>query len=217
VRFSRVVNILQYVTLALCVVTVVMLFLYDPAPATVRTQGPGGEAMTPAEQGAEIFAVRCSGCHGADGKGGYGPALAGAELLEHFPDAADQIAFVTEGTGTMPGFGTQLEPDQIAAVVAYTREVLAGEATPPATEAVDPDQAALGAQVYADTCDGCHGADGEGGFGPQLAGGAAVSKYPDPADQIAVVTDGRGAMPAYDGDLTPEEIAAVVAYTRSLP
>lgn len=215
-RLSRVVNVIQYGTIALCLATVVMLFLYDPAPPTVDLDSAEAAGMTPAEQGAEIFAVRCANCHGEDGAGGYGPSLATPQLLADYPDAAAQIAFVTEGTGTMPGFGDQLTSDQIAAVVAFTREVLAGEAAPPVTEDVDPDQAARGAEVYADSCDGCHGADGEGGFGPELAGGAVIAKYPDVADQIAVVTDGRGSMPSYADDLTPEDIAAVVAYTRGL-
>ena len=72
-----------------------------------------------------------------------------------------------------------------------------------------------GAAVYDDSCAGCHGDDGGGGVGPQLAGGAAVEAFPDPADQIAVVTDGRGGMPAFRGRLTTEEIVAVVEYTRT--
>ena len=40
--------------------------------------------------------------------------------------------------------------------------------------------------------------------------------YPDPADQIAVVTNGRGGMPAFGDRLSAEEIAAVVEYTRTV-
>ena len=38
---------------------------------------------------------------------------------------------------------------------------------------------------------------------------------PIPADQIAVVTKGRGSMPSFADSLTPEQIAAVVDYTRN--
>ena len=58
------------------------------------------------------------------------------------------------------------------------------------------------------------GQDGEGGVGPELGGGAAVAAFPDVADQVAVVADGRGAMPSFDRTLTPQEIKAVVDYTR---
>jgi len=73
-----------------------------------------------------------------------------------------------------------------------------------------------GAQLYAANCAGCHGADGEGGTGPQLAGGAAVKRFPDLEDQITFVTDGSGAMPAFGGRLSPNQIRQVVEYTRTL-
>jgi cytochrome c oxidase cbb3-type subunit 3 len=195
---------------------VALLFLYSPATPTVAG-GDSGE-MTAVEQGAAVFGLHCANCHGDDGTGGYGPAI-GPELLERFPDADAQLAFVREGTGTMPGFGGgELTDEELTAVVAYTREVLAGaEAPPPSIEAIDDEVAAAGAAIYADTCSGCHGDDGEGGFGPRLASGAVVERYPDVADQIAVVAAGRNAMPGYEGDLSADDIAAVVAYTRSLP
>src|SRR5207237_3939150 len=60
----------------------------------------------------------------------------------------------------------------------------------------------------------CHGADGGGGFGPTLAG-VVVKRYPNPADQEAVVANGRGSMPSFADSLTPAQITAVVAYTRT--
>lgn len=72
-----------------------------------------------------------------------------------------------------------------------------------------------GAEVFAGNCAGCHGASGGGGVGPALGGGAVVEAYPDPADQIEVITNGRSGMPAFGGDLTPEEIEAVTDYTRN--
>lgn len=39
-------------------------------------------------------------------------------------------------------------------------------------------------------------------------------RYPDEDDQIAVVTQGRSAMPAFGERLTDDEIALVVEYTR---
>ena len=71
------------------------------------------------------------------------------------------------------------------------------------------------ASIYATRCASCHGADGGGGFGPPLGGGIVVERYPNPADQIAVVTNGRGSMPSFAGSLTPEQIAAVVEFTRT--
>ncbi|MGH9209707.1 MAG: c-type cytochrome [Acidimicrobiales bacterium] len=74
-----------------------------------------------------------------------------------------------------------------------------------------------GAAVFANSCARCHGSDGGGGSAPQLSDGEAVSKYPNIEDQIAVVTNGLGGgMPSFGGDLSPEEIRAVVEYTRTL-
>ena len=72
-----------------------------------------------------------------------------------------------------------------------------------------------GGAVYGKSCAGCHGGDGSGGIGPRLAGKVVV-KYPDPQAQIAVVTNGRRGMPAFETRLTAEEIAAVVEYTRTV-
>jgi mono/diheme cytochrome c family protein len=73
-----------------------------------------------------------------------------------------------------------------------------------------------GAQIFAASCASCHGADGGGGTGPQLAGGAAAKRFPSVDDQIRFVTDGSGAMPAFGGQLSPREIREVVEYTRTL-
>lgn len=74
---------------------------------------------------------------------------------------------------------------------------------------------ALGRDVYGSRCSNCHGSSGGGGTGPRLAGEVA-EKYPDPADQAAVVRDGRNNMPSFGGTISEEEIAAVVRYTREV-
>ena len=73
---------------------------------------------------------------------------------------------------------------------------------------------APGASIFSASCAVCHGSQGEGGVGPVLAG-QVLTRFPDAADQIAVVTNGRGGMPAFRNDLTDEEIAQVVEYTRT--
>jgi mono/diheme cytochrome c family protein len=42
-----------------------------------------------------------------------------------------------------------------------------------------------------------------------------VEAFPDAADQVAVVTNGQGGMPDFGNDLTPEQIDAVVEFTRT--
>ena len=72
-----------------------------------------------------------------------------------------------------------------------------------------------GGSFYGKSCAGCHGGDGSGGIGPRLAG-KMVAKFPEPAAQIAVVTDGRRGMPSFGTRLSAEEIAAIVEYTRTV-
>jgi len=71
-----------------------------------------------------------------------------------------------------------------------------------------------GAEIYSSSCATCHGATGKGGVGPRLAD-VIVARYPDPADEAAVIASGRGGMPAFSGQLSPDEIRAVVEYTRT--
>ena len=92
----------------------------------------------------------CAGCHGANGEGGVGPAL--ATVLTTFSSCPDHIEWVALATGGfqeagidtygdlaatvggggfMPGFATSNTADEIAAVVAFERIRFGG---------ADPDQ-----------------------------------------------------------------------------
>ncbi|HTN78665.1 MAG TPA: cytochrome c, partial [Acidimicrobiales bacterium] len=71
-----------------------------------------------------------------------------------------------------------------------------------------------GQKLYADNCATCHGKTGGGGIGPSLKG--IQSSFPNAADEEAIVKNGQGSMPGFGGSLSDEEIAAIVAYTRTL-
>jgi mono/diheme cytochrome c family protein len=71
-------------------------------------------------------------------------------------------------------------------------------------------KAADGEAVFTDTCGGCHtlsAAGTSGTTGPNLD---EVSL--DAGAIEGIVRDGRGGMPAFGGDLTDDEIAAVAAF-----
>jgi polyvinyl alcohol dehydrogenase (cytochrome) len=70
-----------------------------------------------------------------------------------------------------------------------------------------------GEAIYQQNCAACHGVDGSGGNGPDLRG---IGQAHSIEEITEVVTNGRGAMPAWEGVLTPEEIAAVVEYIAAL-
>jgi mono/diheme cytochrome c family protein len=93
--------------------------------------------------GAQIYTSSCASCHGPKGEGAVGPKLAGGETKLTFPDEAEHIKWVEEGSqtskgkpygdpargkvaasGGMPPFKSQLSPEEIKAVVTYERDQL---------------------------------------------------------------------------------------------
>lgn len=93
-------------------------------------------ANDPVAVGNAIFhSAGCSGCHGNNGEGAVGPAL--ASVKKTFPNVADHLSWVHTGsapfagksygnsgriaTGGMPGFASSLSDAQIADVVCYER------------------------------------------------------------------------------------------------
>jgi mono/diheme cytochrome c family protein len=112
---NKVVRVVQIGALIVVAAFVILLFVNEPAkPAPIPQAGT-------ANTGQAIFATRCATCHGADGGGGFGPALRGGLVVKEFPDPAAQIVVVKGGRGSMPSFADSLTDEQIAAVVQYTR------------------------------------------------------------------------------------------------
>ena len=138
----RIANAVEAIVAVVFVFTVVLLFTNEPTPFSstpgnpapavdayglpIGTQASDGSAAAPTgPDGAAIYAQRCSACHGGDGGGSIGPALADGRMVERFPDVADQISIVTAGRGQMPSFSDRgLTADEIAAVVEFTRTSL---------------------------------------------------------------------------------------------
>ena len=98
--------------------------------------------------GAKLFEAFCSRCHTKGqafgepdvvGGGAFGPSLVDGATTRQFPNIADHIDFVTNGSeyakpygvrgvggnegGGMPGFGLMLTADQIKAIVEYERSL----------------------------------------------------------------------------------------------
>lgn len=85
--------------------------------------------------GAEIFKKQCVACHGDSGEGD-GPAavalnprpsdLTDAAVMEGLTDA-DLRKVIAQGIGSMPGFESILEPDELEAVLDYVRSLTSTE------------------------------------------------------------------------------------------
>lgn len=75
---------------------------------------------------------------------------------------------------------------------------------------------AAGKQLYGNLCAACHGENGKGTVGPDLT----VSTYKFGKSRLDIaksISEGRpGGMPAFNGQITPEQIEGLVEYLLSL-
>jgi mono/diheme cytochrome c family protein len=78
-----------------------------------------------------------------------------------------------------------------------------------------------GADTFKAKCAMCHGADGSASTGMGKSMGLKPLSSPEvqgmsDADLIALITNGKGKMPAYKGKLSDAEISAVAKYVKTL-
>jgi mono/diheme cytochrome c family protein len=81
-------------------------------------------------------------------------------------------------------------------------------------EAQSAGESTLGEEQWEGVCVKCHGAQGEGGIGPRVAGSPFL------ADRDALenlVRNGRGRMPAVGSQWSDEQIDALHAYLQENP
>ena len=70
-----------------------------------------------------------------------------------------------------------------------------------------------GQKIYSDNCSKCHGDDGKAGI---LGATDLSASTADAAAKTAVVKNGRNTMPAFSGQLSDQQIDAVVGYIETL-
>ena len=193
-----------------------------------------GAARNPvAFSGGQIFAAKCATCHQAAGQGtsAYPPLTGNPHVAA--ADPKGMIATIVNGrsgpltvngttyNGKMPTWKGQLSNADIAAVATYIRSAWANTA-PGVTEqqvaAAGPAVlSVVGGSLYSTKCAACHGAAGQGGGHgqfPALAGNALANNA-DASGMIALIEHGRTMMPAWKGQLSAGDIAAVATFIRS--
>jgi cytochrome c oxidase cbb3-type subunit 3 len=192
-----------------------------------------------------LYRENCSGCHGADGKGGASIALRDPVYLAIADDATirNVAAGGVPGTQMLPfaqGKGGMLTGEQIGVLVQGIRawaqadvpradvpraDVPRADAPRdglPPYAAQSPGDPQRGAAVYATFCAHCHGPNGQGGKGGSaIANGAYLSLVSDQYLRTIVIA-GRPELGAPDwrGDVTGRamsaaEISDVVAWLIS--
>jgi cbb3-type cytochrome c oxidase subunit III len=181
--------------------------------------------------GADIIAAKCSTCHQANGRGTalIPPLAANADVLTADPKA--MVAIIVNGrtgpivvagktyNGTMPVWRGLLSTTDIAAVATYVRSAWGNTAAavtePQIAAAGTPVLNTVGASIYAKRCSACHQVSGKGGGPfPALAGNAHINAM-DAAPMLGTIVHGRNVMPAWKGQLSAGDIAAVATYVRS--
>ncbi len=102
--------------------------LIENARARLSEAG-GAEAPTEANDQAvqqvsaqSLYTANCAGCHGAQGQGGTGPALAGNRNAARAENVRSVIQY---GRGAMPGFGASLSEEQLDTLTDYVVNVVA--------------------------------------------------------------------------------------------
>jgi cbb3-type cytochrome c oxidase subunit III len=202
--------------------------------AAVVTEDQVAAAAAPrALSGADLFVAKCSRCHQASGKGtGTYPPLAGnPDVIAS--DAKGILATIVNGrsgplsvngatfNSTMPTWKGTLSNADIATIATYVRSAWGNAASGVTEQQVAAAGATvsttIGASIYAKNCIGCHRANGQGGGGgtfPALAGNAFVTSG-DPSKMLAKIEHGQDLMPAWKGQLSAGDIAAVATYIRS--
>ena len=211
----------------LAVIAVLLgLVLFNPAAAQE------GDDQEQFELGAKLFSENCAVCHGEDGQG-----RVGAELAKDWPSirpdlkVRDTIERGIPGT-LMPAWGQAsggpLNDREIDALVMYILSWQSGgpiyiyptqtpsvqlALTPPPGVTGDPNRGAL---LYAGNCAVCHGLNGEGRIGANLAQDWA-SIRPDLRVKSTIEIGVEGSvMPAWSqehgGPLPEQDIDDIVAF-----
>ena len=200
--------------------------------AALVAAGCGSEGLPQSgstSRGQQLFTQKCGSCHtlaAAGTKGQIGPNLDDAfarPRKDGFDDSTiaglvrNQIAYPVTKPGTgVPGMPANLvKGDDADSVALFVASVAATGARPPAPAGGGGGGGkADGKQVFASAgCTGCHtlaDAGSNGNVGPNLD-----DAKPPKALVVDRVTNGKGAMPSFKGQLSDAEIQAVADYVSS--
>ena len=181
--------------------------------------GTGGKAEAHADQqaGAKLFTSNCAACHtlaAAGSSGTTGPNLDDAFRYvrqQGFKESTIQnvvLDQIREAAAPMPkNLVKGQDAQDVAAYVAAVAGTSSAEATPPSQLGTD------GKTIFQHECASCHtlkAAGTSGTIGPnldQLKPAQAIIQH-----QVEV---GGGVMPAFQGKLSPAQIAAVAKFVFS--
>ena len=194
----------------------------------------GSETLAPNEilDFDTLYGQNCSGCHGAEGRGGAAIALADPVYLAIADDAAIRKVIVSGVRGTaMPAFaessGGMLTDKQIEVITAqlrvrWSRRGFLDAAHPPSYAPKSTGNASQGEVAYRTYCESCHGPGGRGGpKGSAITDDSFLALVSDQGLRTMVIT-GRPELGAPDwrrnvpgNPMSDQEVTDVVAWLTS--
>jgi mono/diheme cytochrome c family protein len=211
-------------------VLIVALFQVTPSAAQ---EGDEEELL---EQGAQIYAENCAVCHGEDGQG-----RVGATLAKNWPSIRPDLRVRQVIEKGIPGtfmpawgltFGGPLNDQEIDAVTFYILSWQEGgpififpTATPSSSLALTPPPGVTGdpnrgALLFAGNCAVCHGPDGEGRVGANLAKDWPSIRPDLQVKSVIEVGIEGSVMPGWSqehgGPLTDQDINDITAFILTL-
>lgn len=181
---------------------------------------PGASAQV----GGKLFSARCASCHGAGGEGGIGSRLNSDSFLRMADDRFlfDAVSKGRPGTA-MPAWYF-LAPRDLADLIKFMRGWQKGPAVA-VDRAPRRGEPEFGRLIYDKACLSCHGPEGRGGAGGQIANPMFLASATDEFlwRTIARGKQGSGMRGFLEGQsmgalmpLNSSDIDHVVSYLRSL-
>jgi mono/diheme cytochrome c family protein len=171
---------------------------------------PQNAAVGNAQKGKDAFAAQmCATCHGPEGQGAVGPALAPPPRA-----LPDFTRYVRQPAGKMPPFAPQAVSGELADIYAFLRSA---NPAPPSNLSSLTGNTQNGGRIYvADGCYECHGRVGQGSqstaaprIGPPALTIDAFARY---------IHAPTGNMPPYTSKVVPDQdVADIYAFLKSLP
>lgn len=171
-------------------------------------------------EGAQLYKLYCSSCHGSDGEGGVGLRLKTNDLLRVVDDRFVYRTTIEGRPSTAMPAWRHLTAGELAAIITHIRSWQDGRPIelrhlPPTGDYI------AGEAHYRMSCSRCHGEMGSGGVGPQLTNEVFLDSVSD-AQLYHWAANGRSgtAMKGFlrkaqgPAVLTRDQIVDVIAYIR---
>lgn len=204
--------------LALLFALVAMGFAYSTVTGSRQVASAAAVDAAQIAKGKQIYTNSCITCHGANLQGvqDRGPSLIGVgEAATYFQVSTGRMPAVQNGA-QMPRKQPFFTEDEVNALGAYVQANGGGPQVPTEeAQLINTKNVAKGGELYRLNCASCHNFTGQGGALSQ-------GKYAPSLDQAttkqiyAAMLSGPENMPKFsDGQLTPDEKAAVVAFVQN--